>query len=105
MSGLAPVGFDWTQLATKSDLFELEQRLDSKFEARLRAEVGSLRGSFEGELGSLRGDMGSLRGELGLLEARMLDRMAAQTRAIMLGMVASNATLVGLVFGALRLGG
>jgi len=75
MAGLAPPSIDWSQLATKADLTDLEARMDLKIDARISA-----------------------------LETRMLERITAQTRAIMLSMVASNATLVGLVFAAVRLG-
>ena len=83
MSGLAPSGIDWTHAATKSDLRELEERLEHRLERTFRAE---------------------LTAEVGSLEARMLDRIASQTRALMLGMVASQTTLAGLVLAAVRLG-
>ena len=45
----------------------------------------------------LRGEIAELRGEIKVGNAELL-------RTLMLGMVASNATLVGLVFAAVRLG-
>lgn len=65
----------WGEIATKTDLVVLE--------GRLRGEIAELRGDLRGEIGGLRADL---------------------LRTLFLGMVASNATLVGLVFAAVRLG-
>lgn len=68
---------DWTQVATKSDL--------------------------RGEMGELRGEMGELRGEMGELRGEIKNDIAQATRLIFFGMLASQATLVGLVFATARL--
>ena len=72
----------WTDVATKADVDAMG--------TSLRGEMAELRGE-------LRGDMGELRGEV--------KRDIAQgTRTIVFSMVASQATLVGLVLAATRLG-
>ena len=76
MDLLPPVG--WGDIATKTDLVVLE--------GRLRGEIAELRG----ELAELRGDVKAGNGEL--------------LHKLYLGMVASQATLVGLVVAALQLG-
>jgi hypothetical protein len=80
MAGLAPPTVDWSELATKSDLKDLERRFDEKLDLKLNALESRL-------------------------ESRFLERMEAQTRTMVLSVVASNATFAGLIFAAVRLGG
>jgi len=77
---------DPQQLATKDDLAVLG--------SDLRAEMATLGGQLRTEMADLRGE---LRSEI--------QKSAASTiRTIVFAMIASNATLVGLVFAAVRLG-
>ena len=95
---MAPVG--WGDIATTHDLQALEGRLDARFVAQaaelrgemagLRGEMAELRGDLRGEMAQLRGQMDGMRGELG--------------RTLVTWMLASQATLVGLVLAAVRFG-
>ncbi len=77
---------DLRRLATEDDLAVLG--------SDLRSEMADLRGELRSEMADLRGE---LRSEI--------QKAAGSTiRTIVLSMVASNATLVGLVFAAVRLG-
>jgi hypothetical protein len=76
MNLLPPVS--WAEIASKDDLMAHETRL-------------------RGEIAELRGEIAELRGDIKVGNAELL-------RTLMLGMVASNAALVGLVFAAVRLG-
>lgn len=69
---------EWSQVATKDDLHQLEARLTTRFQSELRAGMGDLRaemGELRGEMGELRGDlrseMGDLRSEMGELRTEM----------------------------------
>lgn len=91
---VAPVG--WGDIATTHDLQVLEGRLDARFvslEASLRGEMAELRG----EMAELRGDMVALRGE-------MVGMRGELGRSLITWILASQATLVGLVFAAARFG-
>jgi hypothetical protein len=79
MSSLPPTG--WGDVVTKQ---HLDLRLDA-MEQRWRAELHREIGSVHKEIGSLRGDM------------------AAQTRTLLFGLLAANATFVGLAFAAAKL--
>jgi hypothetical protein len=79
MSSLPPTG--WGDVVTKQ---HLDLRLDA-MEQRWRAELHREIGSMHKEIGSLRGDM------------------AAQTRTLLFGLLAANATFVGLAFAAAKL--
>lgn len=83
MQLLPPVG--WGDIATKADL------------QTLRAEMHALDAGLRGEMAELRGDMRSLGADL-------REQQAATLRAMVVTMVASHATLVGLVLAAVNLG-
>ncbi len=88
---------DLQQLATKDDLAVLG--------SDLRAEMATLGGELRAEMatlgGQLRTEMADLRGEL---RSEIQKSAASTIRTIVFAMIASNATLVGLVFAAVRLG-
>jgi hypothetical protein len=79
-----------TDLATKSDLREMELRLDSKIAtlgAELRADLGATRTDLRAEIGATRAD---LRAEIGATRADLHAEIAA-----------SKAELIKWVFGAI----
>lgn len=80
---------DPDRAATKDDLAVFGSELRTEM-AELRGELAELRGEMRGEMQGMRGEMRGMRGEI--------------VHRLFLGMVASNATLVGLVFAAVRLG-
>ena len=100
MNLVPPVG--WGEVATRTDLAALANGLRgemSVLSSGLRGEMGELRGDLRGEMAELRGEMkalgSELRGEIKAGNAELL-------RTLFFAIVASNATLVGLVFAAVR---
>jgi hypothetical protein len=83
MSSLPPTG--WGDVVTKQHLDLRLDAMEQRWRAELHREIGSLRGELHQEIGSLRGDM------------------AAQTRTLLFGLLAANATFVGLAFAAAKL--
>lgn len=79
MNLIPPVG--WGEVATRTDLASLG--------TSLRGEIAVLSSELRGEIAVLRGDVKAGNAEL--------------LRTMFFAMVASNATLVGLVFAAVRL--
>lgn len=73
----------------------------------LRGEMSELRGELRGEMSQLRNEMselrGEIRGEMTELRREMAVTSAETIRTIVFAMLATNATLVGLVFAAVRL--
>lgn len=90
---------DWSEVATKRDLDQLADRLL----VEMHQEIGGLRRELHQEIGGLRREMhqeiGGVRSEMGGLRSEI----AAQSRNLFFGVLASNATLVGLVFAAVKL--
>ncbi len=74
----------------------------------LHSEITGVRGDLHSEITGVRGDLHSevtgVRGEIQDLRSEMYKGFADQTRRCFFGLVASNATLVGLVFAAVKLG-
>lgn len=105
MELLPPVG--WADVTTKHDL----QQATALLRTELHAEIAGLRAELHTEIGSLRADLhteiSSLRAEMhaevSSLEVRLTDKMAAQTRTLMLALVGSMMTISGVAFGAARL--
>lgn len=87
MNLVPPVG--WGEVATRHDLAALA--------TGVRGEMAVLRSELRAEMAGLRGEMAELRGETKAGNAELL-------RNLFFAMVASNATLVGLVFAAVKLG-
>ena len=89
MNLVPPVG--WGEVATRTDLAALANGL--------RGEMSVLSSELRGEMAELRGEMkalgSELRGEIKAGNAELL-------RTLFFAIVASNATLVGLVFAAVR---
>jgi hypothetical protein len=83
MEMLPPVG--WADLATKDDVRALG--------VEVRGEIAELRG----EIAEVRGEIAELRGELHHAFAR-------SQRATYLSILASNATIAGVVLAAVQLG-
>lgn len=97
MNLVPPVG--WGEVATRTDLaaFGVGLRGEmSMLRSELRGEMAELRGELRGEMAELRGEMAELRGEMKAGNAELL-------RTLFFAMVASNATLVGLVLAAVKL--
>ncbi|HUP71259.1 MAG TPA: hypothetical protein VM142_15810 [Acidimicrobiales bacterium] len=90
MNLVPPVG--WREVATRTELVALG--------SGLRAEMSMLGSELRGEMAELRGEIkagnAELRGEIKAATSEVL-------RTMFFGMVASNATLVGLVFAAVKL--
>lgn len=90
MNLVPPVG--WGEVATRTDLAALGNGL--------RGEMAVLRSELRGEMAALsselRGEMTGLRGEMKAANAELL-------RTLFFAMIASNATLVGLVLAAVKL--
>ena len=96
MNLVPPVG--WGEVATRTDLAALANGLRGEMSvlaSELRGEMAELRGDLRGEMAELRGEMAELRGEMKAGNAELL-------RTLFFAIVASNATLVGLVFAAVR---
>ena len=86
MELLPPVG--WADIATKHDLYALEERLELRIEtfaATLRAEISELRAEMHQTIG------------------QATAAMAAQTRTLMVSMVGTMVTIAALAFAAPRL--
>ncbi|HUP68890.1 MAG TPA: hypothetical protein VM142_03640 [Acidimicrobiales bacterium] len=93
MNLVPPVG--WGEVATRTDLAALGNGL--------RGEMSVLRSELRGEMAELRGEMAELRGEMVHLRGEMKLGNAELLWKQFFAMVASNATLVGLVFAAVKL--
>jgi hypothetical protein len=115
MELLPPAG--WGDIVTKADLQALRAEVRGEiaaFRAEVGGEIAGLRGQLGGEIAEVRGEIGGLRGEIGGLRGEMhamgsdlraeFRALNAETlRTMVVAMVASNATLVGLVFAATQL--
>ncbi len=86
MELLPPVG--WADIATKDDVRNLG--------IELRGEMAELRSE-------LRGEMAELRGEMARFEGRIDHSLARMQRNVYLAVLASNATIAGLVLAAVQL--
>lgn len=94
----------WTDVATKADVDAMGTSLRgemAELRSELCGEMADLRGELRGEMAELRGE---LRGDMGELRGEVKRDIAQGTRTIVFSMVASQATLVGLVLAATRLG-
>jgi hypothetical protein len=104
MQLLPPVG--WHDIATRADLQALESGLRGEI-AGLRGEIAGVRGELQSVESGLRGEIAELRGEMRAtgseLRAELSSLNAETLRTMVVAMVASNATLVGLVLAATRL--
>ncbi|HUP71342.1 MAG TPA: hypothetical protein VM142_16235 [Acidimicrobiales bacterium] len=101
MNLVPPVG--WGEVATRTELVALGSGLRGEMSVLgrdLRAEMAVLGSELRGEMAELRGEIkagnAELRGEIKAATSEVL-------RTMFFGMVASNATLVGLVFAAVKL--
>ncbi len=98
MNLVPPVG--WGEVATRHDVAALG--------SGVRGEMAVLRSELRGEMSELRGEMAALgselRGEMSELRGEVKAGNAELLRTLFFAMVASNATLVGLVFAAVKLG-
>ncbi len=112
MNLVPPVG--WGEVATRTDLTALGVGLRGEMAvlgSDLRGEMAELRGELRGEMAELRGELrgemaelsSDLRGEMAELRGEMKAGNAELLRTLFLAMVASNATLVGLVLAAVKL--
>src|SRR4051812_10678506 len=91
MEHLPPSG--WADVARRSDLDHLHRLIEldmAAMESRLRGEMSDLRGELRGEMSGLRIEMHGMRGDL-------LEKMADQTRTLMLGMTATVVAALGTV--------
>lgn len=91
--------FEWSEVATKTDLANLSSQLRGEMRelhGELQGEMGGLRG----ELGELRGEMGELRGEMGRVEGRLYQAMMTQTRYYVATTVGAVLTTGALAFAA-----
>lgn len=77
--------FEWSEVATKTDLANLS--------SQLRGEMRELHGE-------LRGEMGELRGEMGRVEGRLYQAMMTQTRYYVATTVGAVLTTGALAFAA-----
>jgi len=93
MNLVPPVG--WGEIATRTDLAALA--------TGLRGEMSMLRSEVRGDMAELRGEMAELRGEFTELRGGLRGDLAKLRVDLFFAMVASNATLVGLVFAAVKL--
>jgi len=98
------------RIATRDDLTVLSAELRAEIAeiraeiAEIRAEIGAeMRTELAGVRGEMRTELAGVRGELHGLRSEMHKGFADQTRRFFFGLVASNATLVGLVFAAVKL--
>ncbi len=73
-------------------------------QAATKADLALLRSDLRGETAELRGEMTELRGEMAELRGEMRAMGGEIVQRLYVGMVATNATLVGLVFAAVKLG-
>jgi len=90
-----------TDLATKSDLREMELRLDGKIAtlgAELRAELGATRTDLRAEIGATRAD---LRAEIGATRTDLHAEIRATRADLHAEIAASTAELIKWVFGAI----
>jgi hypothetical protein len=71
--------------------------------SELRGEIGGLRGELQAEFGALRGELGGVRGEVAHVRGELLDRIAQQTRSLVVAMIGTNAGLATLVLAAVTL--
>ena len=105
-----------SDIATKSDLAALEQKLRAEMNvgftevrgemAELRGEVRELRGEVRGEIREVRGEMAELRGEMAELRGEMEKNTARSIRAtivaafvVALPVVASLVTSLAQIYG------
>jgi hypothetical protein len=101
MELLPPVG--WADVATKRDLDHLETVLRQELDLATTRLAGDLRGEMQVLAGELRGEMHGFAGELrGEMHALGLDVHRAM-RDNLRWTVALNATLVTLLFAAIKL--
>jgi hypothetical protein len=90
------------QLATRHDIDLLRRDMDAGF-AGLRGEMAGLRGEMVGLRGELGEGLAELRSEFHQQLAAQTNRMNAQTRQLMFGMVGSMLTVAAMAFGAAQL--
>jgi len=84
--------FAWTEIATKSDLAALEQRIALRFEtleAKIDARFAGVDGKFEGLEGKFEGLEGKFDGLEGRLSALIERKASAQNRALLLAVAAA----------------
>lgn len=96
--------FQWYETAMGSELASIMMNLVPPVgwgEIATRTDLAALGGGLRGEMSVLRSE---LRGEMAELRGEMKAGNAELLRTLFFAMVASNATLVGLVFAAVKLG-